>query len=389
MNRSSLLALGTGATALALVLSPLAVGSAAAQTRDDHQHRSGADHAVFVQTNDLGANAVVAYHRSDSGALTQTGRYLTGGQGGTETSSPVDALASQGSLTYDQRSGLLLAVNAGSGTLSVFGVDGDRLHLRQVLSTHGAFPVSVAVHDDRVAVLNAGGVGSVVEFRVRDHRLERIAGASATLGLSNAATPVFISAPGQVGFTPDGRHLVVTTKKNGTLVVFGVRGDGRLSSPTVTASAGAVPFSFVFDRHGHLVVSEAGTASVSTYDVHHDGSLTPVTAVVPSGGAALCWLGRSGRYVFASNTGSSTLSTYTTDAHGALTLLVPVAATTAAAPIDQSVTADGRFVYVQDAGAGDVQGFRVRADGTLALVATVTGLPSFTGSTGMEGIVAV
>ena len=36
-----------------------------------------------------------------------------------------------------------------------------------------------------------------------------------------------------------------------------------------------------------------------------------------------------------------------------------------------------------------MQGFRVEADGTLTLVATVTGLPSFTGSTGMEGIVAV
>jgi len=66
-----------------------------------------------------------------------------------------------------------------------------------------------------------------------------------------------------------------------------------------------------------------------------------------------------------------------------------VAATTDAAPIDQDATTDGRFVYVQDAGAGEVQGFRVEEDGTLTLVATATGLPAFDGRTGMEGIVAV
>jgi 6-phosphogluconolactonase (cycloisomerase 2 family) len=385
MHRPSLVALGSGATALALVLSPLALGSASAHPRD----RSGADHAVFVQTNDAGANTVIAYHRSDSGALIKDGSYATGGRGGTETSSPVDALASQGSLTYDERSGLLFAVNAGSSTLSVFAVHGDDLDLRQVVPTRGSFPVSVTVHDDRVFVLNAGGAGSVAGFRVRDHHLESIPAAWASLGLANAETPLFISAPGQVGFTPDGRQLVVTTKKNGTLVTFRVHHDGGLSAPRTTASVGVVPFSFVFDRNGRLVVSEAGTSSVSTYAVHHDGRLTPITSSVASGGAALCWVSRSGRFVIASNTGSSTLSTYTTDRHGVLTLVQPVAATTAAAPIDQSVTADGRFVYVQDAGAGDVQGFRVEADGTLTLVATVTGLPAFDGSTGMEGIVAV
>lgn len=388
MNRRPLLALGAGASTVALLLSPLAVGSASAQTRGHHQ-RSHGDHALFVQTNNASANAIVAYHRSSTGALALAGTYPTGGKGGTETSAPVDALASQGSLTYDERSGLLYAVNAGSGTLSVFGVQGDRLHLRQVLSTRGEFPVSVAVSGDRVVVLNAGGAGSVAGFRVDDGRLEPVAGAWQSLGLANASTPLFITAPGQVGFTPDGRQLVVTTKKNGQLLVLGVDHDGSLSAPVATASAGAVPFSFVFDRHGRLVVSEAGTSSVSTYAVHGDGTLTPITSAVPSGGAALCWLGRSGRVVIASNTGSSTLSEYTTDRNGNLTLTVPVAATTAAAPIDQAVTPDGRFVYVQDAGAGQVQGFRIDPDGALALVATATGLPAFDGTTGMEGIVAV
>jgi len=68
-------------------------------------------------------------------------------------------------------------------------------------------------------------------------------------------------------------------------------------------------------------------------------------------------------------------------------LVRAVAATTAAGPIDLATAAGGRLLYVQDAAAGEVQGFRVHRDGSLTLVATVTGLPAFDGA-GMEGLVA-
>jgi hypothetical protein len=58
------------------------------------------------------------------------GNYATGGRGGILAGSVVDHTASQGSLTYDPRHGLLYAVNAGSNTISVFAVRGDRLALR-------------------------------------------------------------------------------------------------------------------------------------------------------------------------------------------------------------------------------------------------------------------
>jgi hypothetical protein len=77
-----------------------------------------------------------------------------GGRGGILAGSVVDHTASQGSLSYDRRHGLLYIVN-GSDTISVFAVRGDRLALRQVLGSGGTFPVSVAVHGDLVYVLNA------------------------------------------------------------------------------------------------------------------------------------------------------------------------------------------------------------------------------------------
>ena len=50
----------------------------------------------------------------------------------------MDALASQDSLVLDQRHRALVAVNAGSDSISVFGVRGDALRGRQVLPSGGS-----------------------------------------------------------------------------------------------------------------------------------------------------------------------------------------------------------------------------------------------------------
>jgi hypothetical protein len=52
-------------------------------------------------------------------------------------------------------------VNAGSNTVTVFSVHGDSLARRQVVSSGGTFPVSVAVRGNLVYVLNARDGGSV------------------------------------------------------------------------------------------------------------------------------------------------------------------------------------------------------------------------------------
>src|SRR3954452_5987548 len=60
-------------------------------------------HAVFVQTDNLAGNEVVAYQRNASGTLTEAGRFATGGLGGLATGAVVDPLASQGSLVFDDQ----------------------------------------------------------------------------------------------------------------------------------------------------------------------------------------------------------------------------------------------------------------------------------------------
>jgi hypothetical protein len=44
--------------------------------------------AVFVQTNNIFGNAILAYARSDDGGLTLAGRYPTSGLGGTQVAAP-------------------------------------------------------------------------------------------------------------------------------------------------------------------------------------------------------------------------------------------------------------------------------------------------------------
>src|SRR4051794_14857494 len=130
----------------------LAVSALAATAPAEASTSSGVDGAVFALTDNLAANTVAAYERLPGGALRPAGIYRTGGLGGQLAGSVVDHTASQGALALDRAAGLLYAVNAGSDTLTVFDVHGDRLDRRQVVGSGGAFPVSVAVHGNLVYV---------------------------------------------------------------------------------------------------------------------------------------------------------------------------------------------------------------------------------------------
>ena len=342
---------------------------------------AGASNAVFVQTDNTAGNHVVAYHRAADGTLTPAGSYATGGRGGILAGSVVDHTASQGSLAYDPAHALLYAVNAGSDTISVFGVSGDRLALREVLRSGGTFPVSVAVHGDLVYVLNALNGGDVQGFKVIGTILVPLPGSRRALGLDPAETPQFTSTPGQVAFTPDGSQLIVTTKNNGNDIdVFGVGFGGRLSArPVVNAEPGTVPFAITFDSSGHLVIAEAGTNALATFALGAHGTVRLLNAV-GTGQAATCWVTPAGPYLYASNAGSPSVSGFTSSAGGQLSLLGNT--TTDPGTVDASSAAG--FLYVQTGGNGIVDEFAVGTGGSLTRIGSVT-VP---GAAGGEGIVA-
>jgi DNA-binding beta-propeller fold protein YncE len=361
--------------AVAAAATPALASTASASTA------SGASNAVFVQTDNTAGNHVVAYHRAADGTLTPAGSYATGGRGAILGGSVVDHTASQGSLAYDPEHALLYAVNAGSDTVSVFGVSGDRLTLREVLKSGGTFPVSVAVHGGLVYVLNALNGGDVQGFKVIGGIVFPLPGSRRALGLDPNETPQFTSTPGQVAFTPDGSQLIVTTKNNGNDIdVFGVGSVGWLSAhPTVNSEPGTVPFAITFDQSGHLVIAEAGTNALATFALSPHGTASLLNAA-GTGQAATCWVTPAGSYLFASNAGSADVSGFISSAGGALTLL----GATATDPGTVDAASAAGFLYVQTGGNGIVDEFAVGTGGSLTKIGSVT-VP---GAIGGEGIVA-
>jgi hypothetical protein len=372
-----LAAAGAGAA----VATTLLAGTSLAATQQQADLPRGG--VVFVQNDALGGNAIAVYDRSGDGTLHPAGTYPTGGLGGALTGSVVDHLASQGSLAYDRGRGLLYAVNAGSDTVTVFAVAGDRLVRRQVISSGGTFPVSIAVHGNLLYVLNARDGGSVQGFVRIGATLVRIPAWHRGLGLDPAQAPEFTHTPGQVAFTPDGSKLVVTTKGNGSDIdVFGVSPLGAPSArPVVNADQGNVPFAVSFDAGGHLVVAEAGSNAVATFTINHDRTVTLADRAA-TGQAATCWIVPAGTTFYASNAGSGTLSGYGDDGSGALR----PAGTTATGPgtVDAAASGDGQYLYVQAGAAGTVDEFRVGPGGALTSIGSVT-VP---GAAGGEGIAA-
>lgn len=335
---------------------------------------------VFVQTNDPSGNQVVSYLPGPNGALHQVGRFDTGGDGIVVPGAAVDPLASQGGLALDPSDGELVAVNGGSNTITAFRSFGPFLGFRRVVPSGGITPVSVALRGDLLYVLDAGGRGEVQGFDAAT--LTPIPGASQSLGLDPTATPRYLNTPGQIGFTPDGRQLVVTTKANGSDIdVLDIGPGGSLSAPVVNPSAAPVPFGFTFDRFGDLVTTEAGTSALTTYAVGPDGTVSERGSTT-DGQTALCWVTGAGPFFFGANAGSNTVTGYTIGSNGAPAIVSTTP--TDVGPIDLAASPDGRTLYVETGGSDLVDTFAVRPDGSLEFVGSVTAeLP---GHSGLEGI---
>jgi hypothetical protein len=379
MRRTLTLAALTG---VAATLAALAVPAVAGASPYGFHGSPGFDHGstVYVQTNDPTGNQIVTYLSNGTG-LHEVGRTDTDGLGVDIPGSAVDKLASQGSLASDPSQGLLVAVNGGSNTLSVFHTFGPILGRPRVMSSGGTTPVSVAVRGDLLYVLDAGGAGSIQGYYADS--LVPVPGSHQSLGLTPGETPAFLTTPGQIGFTPDGRQLVVTTKLNGSDIdVFNVTPWGSVTgAPVVNPSATPVPFGFTFDPAGDLVVTEAGTSALTTYSVAANGKLTERGSST-DGLAALCWVATNGRYFFGANAGSAAVTTYDIGANGTPSVVATTA--TDPGPVDLATSSDGRSLFVET-GANDlVDSFAIQPNGTL--VATGSVAPELPGHSGLEGI---
>lgn len=332
--------------------------------------------ALFVETDAASGNTILAYHRASDGTISFAGSYATGGDGATAVNATADPLASQGGLTLINNGQELVAVNAGSDTITVFAVDGTQLSRVQQLSSEGQFPNSVTSNGHLVAVVNGGGQGTVAEYALLGGFLVPLPGQVRSLGLSNTTPPDFHQGPGDIGYTPNGKFLIVATKlPTNDYDVFSVGGNGALAAnPVKTPSVNPLPFAFVFDANGNVVSTEAGASAVTTYRVNKDGTLTSLGTAL-DGQIALCWISGANGYFFGSNSGTANVSSFDETATGAPQVVSATAATAHAGTIDSVVSPDGHFLYVESGGAGTIDTFAIGAGGSLTQIETIFNVP--------------
>jgi 6-phosphogluconolactonase (cycloisomerase 2 family) len=343
-------------------------------------HQGGRPGAVYTMSNAADGNEILAYSRAANGSLMASGTYATGGLG------TGMGLGNQSGLVLSANHHRLFVVNAGSNDVSAFAVTPQGLMLTDVEPSLGERPVSVTVSGDLLYVLNAGGGGGIQGFTVSDDG-DIMPIADAMRPLSGAE----VTAPAQVGFTPDGGVLVVTEKATSLIDTYVVLVDGTTSGPFVFASSGQTPFGFDFTSRGSLLVSEAfggapGMSSASSYSVAADGTLGIISGSVPSGQTAACWLVVSGnsRHAYVTNTGSGTISGYAVDpASDSIELLDDDGITfdvgPGTGPLDAAFSTNGRFLYVLNAASHELAVYRVhKNNGSLTAIQVISELPETT-----------
>ena len=243
---------------------------------------------VYVNDNTAGANTIAGYDRRLNGALTPIpgSPFATGGAGAGH------ANASQGSLELSSDGRFLLAVNAGSGQISVLRIKQDgSLEVADVVSSGGGNPVSIAVHRRLVFVANADPTApNYTGFRLNPGgNLDPIPGSTESLPAG--------SQPGDIAFNGDGSRLIGTRVASSLIDSFTVAPNGELTSapgspfPTQAGFFGPLGSEFSPTNRDQLFVTNAHTASGAPAQARRGhllgASVLPATAARPGGEGSL------------------------------------------------------------------------------------------------------
>jgi 6-phosphogluconolactonase (cycloisomerase 2 family) len=321
---------------------------------------------LYMQTNEV-KNAVVHYHRSATGTLTEVERVATGAAGsGTfkpisgQESAP-NAFEGAGSVILSPDRRFLFATNGGDNSVSSFTVGKEgRLTLLDTKPTGNAVQgrsgtaKSLAYDESRgmLYVLHSFGPDHLRLMSVSSDgkltpRMERYT-ANTETKLNRVPTMSVISPDGKfllVGTTfdlpiaisgvypdgspilwvqgPDGKYKVVASNAPDPdgLVVFRINTDGTLGAPAFHDGGAGSPFyiAFLHNRPDTFVIGYAVGDGVAMGHIDEDGriGIGPLEPIDTSNGkpAELCWLAVSpdDRSLYGTNFGYSNISSFRLD----------------------------------------------------------------------------
>lgn len=350
--------------------------------------KEGGPGRVYTLSNQADGNKVLVYRRAANGTLSWQASFATGGTGSG------GGLGNQGAIIlgsrddyrandrhdkdHDDRNNILLAVNAGSHSISLFTINNYGLRLKSTVHSGGMTPVSITQHGNLIYVLNAGGDGNISGFRIGYHgRLYPIPYSTRPLSNNSAGAA-------QIQFTNNGKVLVITEKATNKIITYTVNRWGVPGEMHSLVAANATPFGFDEGRPGNIIVSEAaggapGASTLSSYKIGYDGSISLIDGPDGANQSAACWvvITNNGKYAYTTNTASNNISTFAVDnSSGHISVLEAIATSTPAGPIDAAISRNSKFLYVLNGAGNSISGFRIGSGGDLTSVQTVSGLPA-------------
>lgn len=340
----------------------------------------GGNKHVYTLSNQVSGNSVVVYDRAGDGMLTYSASYATGGTG------TGGGLGNQGALIMsgdDSEDDVLLAVNAGSNSISSFQIKAGGLNLKSTVSSGGMRPVSITQYNDVVFVLNGGGMNNISGFKLQTNGT-LVPIANSTRPLSAATT-----GPAQVSFVNAGKVLVVTEKATNKIITYTVNEQGMPGAMHSITSSSPTPFGFATANNENIFVSEAvggapGASVLSSYRISNDGAITLVNGSVGAGQSAACWvvITGNGKYAYVTNTASNNITNFNVNTNtGGVSVNTAIAATTGMGPIDAALNNNSKYLYTLNGRSNTIGVYTVASNGSLSLLQTVTGVP--VGATGL------
>ncbi len=332
---------------------------------------AGGINHVYTLSNQTSGNQVLDYAKAANGTLTFSGAYATGGTG------TGGGLGNQGAviLSNSEDDNVLLAVNAGSNSISSFKITRNGLQLLSTVSSGGIRPVSITQYEEVVYVLNAGGDGNISGFKLDDGRLRAI---------NNSTRPLSSTASGaaEIAFVAEGKVLVVTEKATSKIITYTVNEQGIPGVMHAITSSSPTPFGFAISNN-NIFVSEAaggaaGASKLSSYYVNKNGTITLVKGSVGANQSAACWvvITGNGKYAYTTNTANNNLTNFNVNANtGNISVNTAIAATAGMGPIDAVIGNNSKFLYVLNSKSQSISAYTVGDNGALSSIQTVTGIP--------------
>jgi hypothetical protein len=324
---------------------------------------------LYIQTNEV-QNAIIHYHRSANGALSEVERCLTGGAGSgvfkpiSGQESAPNAFEGAGSIVLTPDRQFLLTTNGGDNSVSSFRVGNDgKLTLVDVKPTGNpvegrsgtAKSLAYAASSGTLFVLHSFGpdhlrlmsvhadgklTGRPERYTINTHdKPNRV---STMVVVSPDEKLVFVGTTFDepivsTGLYPDGSPILWVQRGGGALhsiasnapdpdglAVFPLRDDGSLGTARFYDAGGGSPFyiAFLHGRPDTFVIGYAVGDGCSMGTIEKEGkvSIGPLMKIDTSAGlpSELCWLAVSpdDQTIYATNFGYSSISSFRINGRG-------------------------------------------------------------------------